>query len=133
MDKETGVLLGEEIGEFIDVDVDDNDQAAGEYLRIKVRIDITKPLMRSTSLILENEEENASEDENLEIEGENENKTGKSISFKYEFLPDFCYTCGIIGHNYRVCYIKLARGEKQQFGNGSVLMYQGRVLVTRIV
>lgn len=72
--------------------------------------------MRGTSLILENEEENASEDENLEMEGENENKTGKMISFKYEFLPDFCYTCGIIGHNYRVCSIKLARGEKQQFG-----------------
>lgn len=34
---------------------------------------------------------------------------------EYEFLPDFYYTCGIIGHTDRSCEVKLAPGEAQQF------------------
>jgi hypothetical protein len=40
----------------------------------------------------------------------------KWCPFEYEFLPDSCFTCGIIGHCDRSCSIKLGRGEKQQFG-----------------
>ncbi|XP_044414557.1 cytosolic sulfotransferase 13-like [Triticum aestivum] len=46
MCKETGEDSGKEIGEVIDVDVDDCGMAAGDYMRVKVRLDITKPLMR---------------------------------------------------------------------------------------
>jgi hypothetical protein len=116
MDKETGELLGDAIGEFLCVDVDDNGQAAGEYLRIKVKIDITKPLMRGTTLYLENDDENKSEDENLVGEEPDGEENGKVISFKYEFLPDFCYVCGIIGHNDRSCSRRLERGEQNQYG-----------------
>jgi hypothetical protein len=41
---------------------------------------------------------------------------GKWCPFEYEFLPEFCYTCGIIGHDDKACSIKLGRSEKQQFG-----------------
>jgi hypothetical protein len=33
----------------------------------------------------------------------------------YEFLSDFCYTCGIIGHTDRVCGTKLKKDEAQQY------------------
>ena len=36
--------------------------------------------------------------------------------FTYEFLPDFCFTCGRMGHVGRACTIKLKSGEKQQYG-----------------
>jgi hypothetical protein len=116
MDKETGELLGDEIGDFLCVDVDDNGQAAGEYLRIKVKIDITKPLMRATTIYLENEDDKKSEDENLVREDVDEGGNGRVISFKYEFLPDFCYVCGIIGHNDRACSTGIAKGDQQQYG-----------------
>ena len=34
----------------------------------------------------------------------------------YEYLPDFCYTCGLIGHVDKLCEKKLQKGEVQQFG-----------------
>jgi hypothetical protein len=36
--------------------------------------------------------------------------------FEYEFLPNFCFTCGKVGHIDKSCSIKLGRGETQQFG-----------------
>jgi hypothetical protein len=39
----------------------------------------------------------------------------KWCSFSYEFLPNFWYTCGRIGHIDRQCSIKLEKGEILQF------------------
>jgi hypothetical protein len=33
----------------------------------------------------------------------------------YEYLPDFCYTCGLIGHTDRICEVQLEKGVVQQF------------------
>jgi hypothetical protein len=33
----------------------------------------------------------------------------------YEFLPDFCYTCGLIGHIDKTCSQNLKEGEVQQY------------------
>ena len=33
----------------------------------------------------------------------------------YEYLPDFCYTCGLIGHTDRLCAIQLQKRGAQQF------------------
>jgi len=32
---------------------------------------------------------------------------------EYEFLPDFCYTCSIIGHTDRSCGVQIPKGEAQ--------------------
>ncbi|KAK1694057.1 hypothetical protein QYE76_010754 [Lolium multiflorum] len=46
MNRDTGLELGNMVGEGIDVEVGEDGNAAGEFLRIKVRIKITEPLMR---------------------------------------------------------------------------------------
>jgi hypothetical protein len=46
------------------------------------------------------------------------NDQGKMVwcPFEYEYLPDFCYVCGLIGHQEKVCSNKLKRGEEPQYG-----------------
>jgi hypothetical protein len=46
MNKVMGEMIGEKVGVWLEADVGEDDLAAGEFLRIKVKIDITKPLMR---------------------------------------------------------------------------------------
>ncbi|KAM0882404.1 hypothetical protein ACQ4PT_032318 [Festuca glaucescens] len=87
--------IGNPVGEPIGVDVGDDDMAEGEYLRIQVRLNIMKPLMRGIMM-----------------------KVGKIerdlwCPFEYEYLSEFCFTCGVIGHEARECSIKLKKGEKQ--------------------
>uniref|UniRef100_A0A8R7P8H5 CCHC-type domain-containing protein n=1 Tax=Triticum urartu TaxID=4572 RepID=A0A8R7P8H5_TRIUA len=46
--------------------------------------------------------------------------------FKYEHLPDFCYSCGIIGHTERSCPSTNRRGTARQFGPDlRALIYKG--------
>lgn len=97
MDADTGKIIGEKIGVYKEVDVDEDGRAAGRLLRIKVIIDIRKPLMRGITVKVGVDDEE------------------KWCSFSYEFLPDFCYTCGLIGHTDRQCEIKLGKGDMQQF------------------
>jgi hypothetical protein len=46
MNRDMGMEIGDMVGEGVDVDVGDDGTAVGEYLRVKARINITKPLMR---------------------------------------------------------------------------------------
>jgi hypothetical protein len=97
MNKATGEAIGAEIGTFMTMDLDDDDTALGRYLRIKVRLDIRKPLMRGVTVCV----------------GEKEKPLWCPL--EYEFLPDFCYTCGIISHMDRSCEVQLAHGESHKF------------------
>lgn len=96
MNKETAIAIGEDIGEFMEVDFENDDLAAGRFLRVKVRIDIRKPLRRGVTVEMEEGEE-------------------RWCPLKYEFLPDFCYICGRIGHIDKACSKKLVPGEKMPF------------------
>ncbi|KAF4351440.1 hypothetical protein G4B88_024821 [Cannabis sativa] len=55
-----------------------------DYLRVRATVDIDKPLKRRMKLCKEN---------------------GDWIwaNFQYEYLPTFCFVCGIIGHSERFC------------------------------
>jgi hypothetical protein len=99
MNKATGEMIGERVGECLEVDVGEDDLATGEYLRIKVRINITKALMRG--MMIQVGEEGRS----------------KWCPFEYEFLPEFCYNCGIIGHDDKCCPVQIKKGEEKQFGS----------------
>ncbi|KAK1695609.1 hypothetical protein QYE76_012306 [Lolium multiflorum] len=98
MNRKTGERLGNQIGEYMDVDVGEDDMAAGEYLRIKVRINLANPIMRGVTVQL------------------GDNRRERLCPLEFEFLPKFCFTCGIIGHEDKACKIQLATGEKQQYG-----------------
>lgn len=55
-----------------------------EYLRVRVQIDLTKPLKRRMKV----------------------RKSGDEwtwINFKYENVPSFCFICGIVGHSEKFC------------------------------
>ena len=71
--------IANEIGNPLMVDAPKSGLAWGPFLRIRVDIDITKPLMRRKMIHIENVEEGW-------------------VFFKYERLPIFCYHCGILGH-----------------------------------
>ncbi|CAN6195050.1 unnamed protein product [Urochloa humidicola] len=109
MNKATGEAIGAELGSFVDMDLDDDGTAVGRYLRIKVRLDIRKPLMRGVTVFV----------------GEKEDKH-LWCPLEYEFLPDFCYTCGIIGHTDKICEKQLAPGEIQIYSKSLRCMLSRR-------
>ncbi|KAL5823122.1 hypothetical protein ACOSQ4_021022 [Xanthoceras sorbifolium] len=95
-------LIAEEVGTIVEFPMDSKD-LWGKFLRIKVRIDITKPLKRGIRMRLENFE------------------TLITALIKYERLPDFCYGCGYIGHSVRECHNSEVRksimeGVEPKFG-----------------
>nr|XP_020171375.1 uncharacterized protein LOC109756956 [Aegilops tauschii subsp. strangulata] len=118
MCKETGEDIGKEIGEVIDVDVDDCGMAAGDYMRVKVRLDISKPLMRGIIAFDDVEDEGEESNDKVVFEGDDgkEEQGRREITLKYEYLPDFCYLCGIIGHNDKACPNKQHCGSSSEFG-----------------
>jgi len=80
MNEETARRIGNKAGRFLEVDMDEDGLAVGEFLRIKVLLDIRKPLFRGVTM-----------------EGEG------WCNIKYEFLPNFCYVCGHLGHVEKKC------------------------------
>ena len=79
--RETGRMLGASVGTVQAVDTDANGVGWGEALRVKVLIDLYKPLARK-----------------LKIQG-----ATKWIPFQYERLPKFCFSCGTILHGKTGC------------------------------
>lgn len=72
--------LGEAVGRFLEVDCDQDNFCWGDSLRIKILVDISKPLHKGIWI----------------DPGGNQGNTW--IQIKYERLPDFCYGCDRIGH-----------------------------------
>jgi hypothetical protein len=93
MGRETGRMLGSSVGEVEAVDTDANGLGWGESLRVKVLIDLTKPLARGRM---------------LKIKG-----MTKWIAFQYERLPKFCFNCGIIIHGKTGCQKKTMMRQKE--------------------
>ena len=100
--KEVGMCIGETLGVVEKVDVDDSGFCMGEFLRIRVSLNITEPLCRGRKIRLGRE--------NL-----------RWVDFKYERLPIFCYWCGMMDHDEKECLLwirskETLRLEEKQFG-----------------
>lgn len=76
MSKAMGLRIGASGGQVEEVDVDEEGVGWGEYLRVRIMLDLSKPLSRGRRLKLK----------------------GKSIwiAFQYERIPRFCFKCRII-------------------------------------
>lgn len=75
MNKMTGEAIGRELGKFMEMDREEDGTAVGRFLRIKVRLDIRKPLMHGVTVVAGKEE---GEDKPL------------WCPLVYQFLPVFC-------------------------------------------
>jgi hypothetical protein len=85
MTKGIAVKIGESLGRLEDVDFAGDGPGWGRCVRIRVELELAKPLERGRALRLD----------------------GKSywVSFKYEKLPMFCFECGRIVHGEKGCPI----------------------------
>lgn len=97
MNRSAATVIGDDIGEFMDADAEGGEMVAGRVLRLKVRLDIQKPLRRGIT---------------ADLGGD---KGERWCPISYEFLPEFCYTCGLIGHIDRMCSKKLGKGESAPY------------------
>lgn len=59
-----------------------NSESKDKYCRLRVNLDVTKPLRRG-----------------IFVSTDEEDKLW--IAFKYENLPDFCFCCGKMGHGFK--------------------------------
>ena len=82
---EMAIELGESLGQVTPCE-NPNEMVGGDFLRVHVEIDVSKPLCRGRSVVLVDNKETW-------------------ISFKYEKLPNFCYWCGLISHDGKDCDI----------------------------
>jgi hypothetical protein len=98
MSREVGFKLGASMGKVEEVDTDKDGIGWGEFLHIKILIDLYKPLSRGCMLKFD----------------------GKStlIGFKFERLPKFCFHCGVICHGVEGCLKRsmMRNQEVIQFG-----------------
>lgn len=94
MCRDAGLAIGDIIGEALEVDVGSDGMAVGKFLRIKVRMDISNPIMRGFVLDMDDEQEKG--EKPLTKEEQKKRMEDNWCRFEYEFMPDFCYTCGML-------------------------------------
>ena len=91
LDPKTTIELGESLGQVTPCE-NPNKLVGGDFLRVHVEIDVSKPLYRGRRVALDDNNE-------------------RWISFKYEKLPNFCYWCSLISHDKKDCDLWLARKD----------------------
>ncbi|XP_016727842.1 uncharacterized protein [Gossypium hirsutum] len=94
MDRDMAMEVGSAIGEVLAIDWRDRDGGWTEYMRIRINIDINKPLQRVVYFTNHGGEEFV-------------------CSIRYEKLPRFCYICGLIGHTTQKCKAQKNSNENQ--------------------
>jgi hypothetical protein len=101
MGRNTGQKIGESVGVVEEVDIYDEEAGWGEYLRVKIKIDLHKPLARGRMLHLQNQ--------------------STWVAFQYEKLPKLCYQCGVVMHDRVGCDLigsrmKTGEDDSQPYG-----------------
>lgn len=100
MSMEMGKALGDFIGEFIEYDAKNSSSFSRTYIRIRVHIDVRKPLKRGKKIRRD--------------EGE-----VKMVKFKYERMSVFYFYCGMLGHADTSCEKLFQKDEDDGARDGS--------------
>ncbi|KAL5823058.1 hypothetical protein ACOSQ4_020958 [Xanthoceras sorbifolium] len=79
LNKDAGYFLGGMVGIVKEVDTGESGKCASSFIRARVLVDVSKPLIRGLTVKLEDD-------------------SCCSVVVCYERLPNFCYFCGRIGH-----------------------------------
>lgn len=101
MNENVGKQLGNFFGEFLQYDEKNNAAIWREFMRIKIRIDVRKPLKRKKKIT-------------------RRDKTEFIVTCKYERLREFYFSCGLVSHTERFCRRFIdRRGEEsvREWGN----------------
>ncbi|XP_050217629.1 uncharacterized protein LOC126668481 [Mercurialis annua] len=90
--REAGRSLGAQIGSVEEVDPGASEDCLGKFIRVRVKVDITKPLKKGLRVKVDD--------------------TGNTVIalLRYERLPSLCFNCGIVGHPILEC-------QKAKHGN----------------
>lgn len=94
------------IGKFEKVDLDEDSDCWGQSLRVRVSINIHKPLKRGILMKL-----GAMAEE-------------RWVRIAYEKIPDFCYGCGMLGHLIMDCK-KRPEEQENEPRFGASMRYSG--------
>ncbi len=95
MKKTVAEMLGKSIGAVLRTQEQDEDSGSGRWMRVRVQVDISKPLIRGRRIGLANGGDGWA-------------------SFQYERLPNFCYWCGIPTHGEKDCEAWLNTPEAEK-------------------
>jgi len=98
MNVEIGEEIGTKVGKTIEVDMDEGGLAIGKFLHIEVQFDIRKPLLRGVT---------------MEVGADGRTQW---CPLEYEFLPNFSYSCGLLGHVDLECPSGRWKEKKKPFG-----------------
>lgn len=86
-------LIGNSLGLTEKIDLKEGNVGWGEYMRTRVRLYITKSLVRRKWLTIDG----------LDTFW---------VGFTYENLPNFCFSCGPMGHGLNECSVSMSSKEK---------------------
>ena len=84
MSLEVGKEIGSKLGTFMEVDRRSWQSEQAKFMRVRVELEIEKPLRRGAYIV-------SSDEERL------------WLTFKYERLPTVCFICGKLGHDKKHC------------------------------
>ncbi|KAJ1395095.1 Zinc knuckle CX2CX4HX4C [Sesbania bispinosa] len=109
--KKMGIKIGECMGPVNDANLYEI-QGRGSFVKVHVHLDIDKPLLHGVNV--------------------GSKKDGVFwVDFQYERLPQFCYSCGLIGHDESTCEAKEgAIDEERKFGPWLKASHFGRRILT---
>jgi hypothetical protein len=98
MSEAMGVQIGSSVGQVEEVETEEDGVCWGEYLKVKIQLDLSRPLAKGRVL----------------------NLNGKTtwIAFQYERLPKFCFQCGVLHHEASGCLRR--SGNLNQGGSTNV-------------
>lgn len=84
MTEQVGKQLGDFFGEFLEYDQKNNTGIWRECTRVRIILDVRKPLKRMKKIT-------------------RRNGTEVMVTCKYERVGEFCFTCGLVSHTDRFC------------------------------